>query len=633
MPFSNNINDWIQEVHASCRRPKYLKLFHFDDDNNDLKIPNVVYTDPMVQWSFNMIRNTIKRLNIVSKSRRFGLDCPTETYLQTFSNMPLLLKTCLLINDNSWRRRIFDYPFMKRCLLMRHVVDKWLVVFLADDKLASRAIEYFEVLSRLTPSSGLGIVKPSATDVTEFKQKMDDVILHLSKIDYILPALFMLKNQDMKRASETYPVQRILELSMTNTSLIAIIVFDLCMHILLIMSYGRQEGIFIESFDVSDVTTISSAPIVMSSLTCIYLFLRENLTYLILLQSLRKIIIGELIGIISIIGVLGTNILYLISHSKISTVLYAITKLLVYFRFLLFLKGINLHLTMFIVSLGKILSSMRWFLVVMMLNLFLFADMMHFVVVAQVPDECQKAKEENTNDVIADLCSSNMLRNVLRTYSIIVGDVYLDDYRFAFVMTLVWCAFVAVGVIMLLNVLIAIVSKSYAESDVQRHSLLGKARIPILAKHSYLNSRVKAISARGYTDIRYWLLLIAIVSFLLIFGIAYILFMGAILSVVSYRPKIAVFFYALTVSMIFLVATLSMAVVVRDLFNIHFSRTHRLSERFIKNCIAPFAFALLGIDQNENDDLIKFDEKSKNDEIISSMKEMIDSSTAKIRNC
>jgi len=122
---------------------------------------------------------------------------------------------------------------------------------------------------------------------------MDDVILHLSKMDYILPALFMLNNQDMKRASETYPVQRILELSMTNTSLIAIIVFDLCMHILLLISYGHQEDIFIENFDVSYITTISSTPIVMSSLTCIYLFLREDLTYLVLLQSLRKIIINR----------------------------------------------------------------------------------------------------------------------------------------------------------------------------------------------------------------------------------------------------------------------------------------------------------------------------------------------------
>ena len=646
IPFSNSIYEWIQEVHESCRQPIHFKLFNFDVNNNNLKIPTVVHTDPMVQWSFKMIANTFvllktssinSMLEVRNSSRR--LNSPEELCLQMFSRMPLLFKTCLLVNDNSKREQIFGYTYMKRCFLYKHTVGPWLVALLADSYLASRAIEYFEYLSRLTTVTGMGIAKPSASDVIEFNERMEDIISHLAKMDYIIPALYMLSDEDMKRATLTYPVQRILEMSMTTTTIMAILVFDLCAHILLVLSFGQQEYTFLTNYgDNLYDTTNFTTPMAMSTIICIYLFLREDVTNFILLKSFRRIIkkyfsIWELVGIFSLIFVVATNTTYLVSQNKVPTLLYAMTKALVWCRFLRFLKVINVHLTAFINSLGYIIASIRWFLVVMMLNLCMFADIMHLIEVAQFPEKCNSISEDET-DVTADLCSRSLFRNVLRTYAIITGDVELDSYRTSLAMTLVWCAFVAVGVIMLLNVLIAIVTKSYAQSNIKRHSHLGKERISSLAKHTYLNSRAKAACSRGRKDFRYWLLLLGILSFLLIYGLSYLLYMRSILSYASQSNGSNIFslyMNGLAASAGFIISMLSMTVVVCEIFNISVIGRHWFLERGMNEKVSSLIYSLLGMDQNKGKSFMKRGEMSENDNVLPLIKEMIDASTNQIR--
>ena len=66
---------------------------------------------------------------------------------------------------------------------------------------------------------------------------------------------------------------------------------------------------------------------------------------------------------------------------------------------------------------------------------------------------------------------------------LLIGDININDYRGSTTTTLVFLLFTILGVIILLNVLIAIISDSYEKSKVDANELFGKARIGFLAEH------------------------------------------------------------------------------------------------------------------------------------------------------
>ena len=74
---------------------------------------------------------------------------------------------------------------------------------------------------------------------------------------------------------------------------------------------------------------------------------------------------------------------------------------------------------------------------------------------------CEGIDPSTDRSAIGDFCSHSFLRGFVRAYSIIVGDIELTDYRESPLITVLWTFFTLFGVIILLNVLIAIVTDSY----------------------------------------------------------------------------------------------------------------------------------------------------------------------------
>ena len=132
---------------------------------------------------------------------------PAEQFVESISRVPSLIKTCLLIRKDSLRCRIFAYSFMRRLLLKKEMVGDWIVYLFANAKTSSRALEYFEELSNLTPSVALGISKPKATDNAEFHDQLEQLIVKNSECEEILPKLFLLNEADMKRACSVSSLQ------------------------------------------------------------------------------------------------------------------------------------------------------------------------------------------------------------------------------------------------------------------------------------------------------------------------------------------------------------------------------------------------------------------------------------------
>jgi len=601
----------------------------------------IIHTKNKVEWSFKMCFEVFNRIESANKiGVNSNLFSPVEEFIRSFACIPNLFKTSLLINDDALRYRIFDYSFIKRCYLIDLTVNDWLVVILSNKDTSQRGIEYFEGLSNLTTSVALGIAKPKITDIIRFRQQLEAVIAKISNMDYILPALFMLNEQDMKRACLTYPVQRILELSMTDPSLLGILIFDLCVHILLVLAFDVQEYYLLrESPPYFDVMKFFDAPVVMTSLICIYLFLREEVAHVLLVRrSFRKTMrryrsFWHLIDLLSIILVLSTNSILLVKGMDTPYEIFGITKVFIWLRLLGFLKGINLHLTMFVASVGKIIFDMRWFIVVLGLTMFMFGDIMHIIVYSN--EKCDGIDYDIDFSANADYCSDSLLRNTIRPFETITGNFELDDYRYSTTATIVFIIYISVALIILLNVLIAIVTESHAKSNSERYSLLGRARIPILAKHSYLDTKAFHISSRGRRDPIYCTILTIILLFFVLFAFSFVVLIRSIFTDMAFSThrrasQLMLCYGQITlVSVLFIIANASIFITIKDLFHIkiRWIDESQFIQMITRKPIVPFVYAILGI-ESENKNGGGLDEH----DILPAVKEMIDRCTSHIRS-
>ena len=193
-----------------------------------------------------------------------------------------------------------------------------------------------------------------------------------------------------------------------------------------------------------------------------------------------------------------------------------------------------------------------------------------------------------------------------------------------------------IGVIILLNVLIAIVTEWYVKSNDDSHRLLGIARIPFLAVHSHLDTEARKISERGPRDFRYRLSLVLVTTFVIIFGFAYIALVRAMnvdkddsVSSMSYVMDYLKIFLS---SYFYIVANIAMLVTTKDLLHIDVVLDCR-EGYYVKLILKPlliFIFKLLGV-ENDNDD--GYEVRTNLDEAsnLSAIKEMIDASVDRVR--
>jgi hypothetical protein len=96
--------------------------------------------------------------------------------------------------------------------------------------------------------------------------------------------------------------------------------------------------------------------------------------------------------------------------------------------------------------------------------------------------------EDNLGGPALDFCSSNLGDSYLRVYALLLGDFELDDYKETSGMTVLFIIFTLLGVVILLNVLIAVISDSYEKATISSLLLFGRARVVFVAQNQALES-------------------------------------------------------------------------------------------------------------------------------------------------
>lgn len=116
------------------------------------------------------------------------------------------------------------------------------------------------------------------------------------------------------------------------------------------------------SADVFNATNILSSPVMMTSLICIYVFVREEVLHYFLVKSIRKTLkryksFWNLARLITIILVLLTNIFIAVVGQSTPFWLMFFCKSLIWIILIGFIKGTNLKLSMFIASVERVSNS------------------------------------------------------------------------------------------------------------------------------------------------------------------------------------------------------------------------------------------------------------------------------------
>lgn len=280
---------------------------------------------------------------------------------------------------------------------------------------------------------------------------------------------------------------------------------------------------------------------------------------------------------------------------------------------------------------------MNWFLIVMSMTLLLFGDMMHMIIYSEFTDKCNAIDFSEQRDAFADFCSNTLLRSFLRLFASLAGDAGLDDYWSlgSVPLILLWMLFMITGVIILLNVLIAIVNDSYQNSLSERHSHHAMARIPILAMHSYLDTEARKLSQRLYGNFKYNITIVGLFVCFFLFGVSFVAAVRSMNLGILKSTNINAITGHLSLILLtfcYIVANVALFVTVTDWLHIDIEYSCHGKDFFhlIMKPVKAVIFSLLGV----KDDKEYFNENEENvtkDDVLANIKEMIDISINRVR--
>jgi len=143
----------------------------------------------------------------------------------------------------------------------------------------------------------------------------------------------------------------------------------------------------------------------------------------------------------------------------------------------------------------------------------MFGDIMRFIYSDTNFGYCSGV-DISSDSSVADYCSGNFFKSLGRAYAILIGDSSFSDYQQSPLLSFLFISYTFVGMIFLLNVLIAVVSDYYVGSFEEQDGLIGETRISILARYFYCEKVIGSSTQNKKIIFR-----VAIFSFFVLFEI------------------------------------------------------------------------------------------------------------------
>ncbi|KAI2492096.1 hypothetical protein MHU86_22463 [Fragilaria crotonensis] len=383
------------------------------------------------------------------------------------THVPHLLPRLLLLEPEQERHRIFNLPLIRRLLLEPLATGPWLVSMVRHNGLVSRrrAIDYLLLLSDCSidhfyPGGNVIVEVDDSNEMTElgkaFRKSQSQVFKALGDMGgELILSLAVVDDKELCRATSGRALWYILHQGLMRPFVIGIVFFDFVLHITLLLSFRSDVMV---SGDQGVLSAIPSA--VVTAIT-VFFVARKVSVGMALWSISRSVFKAHILDFWNLFDLLSITLVLTINSVNrgagfSNPSLNAFVLGLLWLKVLSFLRAVNMQMATFIFSLVRIVLDIRSFIVVLVVVIMMFGDIMVIMFTTTNDEQTGQPLCPGDSDAQSDFCSGQLVDSYLRMYGVLLGDFEVNDYLGNTSTTAVFLAFTVLGVIILLNVLIAI---------------------------------------------------------------------------------------------------------------------------------------------------------------------------------
>lgn len=334
------------------------------------------------QWS---LRNDPDGLHIdtaLKELNNMTVEDISAEIVQSIASIPDLVKTVLLIANETHRNFILSTTIMRRVLASKYSVGGWLTAMLqsSSKRITDRAIEYLNIVS--TPDlfasrqgeqsrrgswrrskSSHSITAPPAGQINLNKHEQDELYNEVSRIQDFVPSLLALGEKDVEEVSTTRLVSKVLDQLICRPFAATVILCDAIFLAILLTGFRLGVTRLLLGWSAESVANF----LYMSNCGIFYFIIRELGKIVSLLMLTRRTLIyfwsfwnltdlmSTLLALASVISVrshLSSRDSNEVPHQLRN--LLAVTTGFIWLRVLSFLKGINMQLATFVLAILQV---------------------------------------------------------------------------------------------------------------------------------------------------------------------------------------------------------------------------------------------------------------------------------------
>ncbi|KAL7482462.1 hypothetical protein ACHAW6_008132 [Cyclotella cf. meneghiniana] len=506
IPFAGAICDWIDDCHqlyrrdaSSIYRVSELKtLSNSDRVVNSLcvraevqmlsQLPERVALTPKVAYSFKMLSALLDRLSQaaledISQRREFFLTSwkRRDKIIKGVASLPFLIRTVLLIESLSERDALLQTSIVKNAIFCVESVGLWLVALLAGCPRSKNCARYYLCLvSRSSISDLYGKDAPwSCQDVARFHDSRKLLYNRIGELGGILPIMLHLGDH-LYEVSTKRSVKHIVEsvlgtpfvVYLNFSEMICLLILNCTYRIIVELLYNSSEPVGASyrefwglAFTTAVFFTLKDVGIMLGFFSFDESLWRRHLGS-----------VSTIVGMFTMISVFTSlSIIYVDGNIHGRNFLGLVMGLL-WWKLVLHLKGMSSSLSTLIYTILQIAGSLKYFLLIFLILIICFADMIQ--IVTKTSDQCEGDAEFET------LCSLSPVQSYVAMYGIMIGGIDVTALvEFSPLVIILFMSATFFGLIVLVNILIAIVTAEYEDACNKSQALFARARLEQAARH------------------------------------------------------------------------------------------------------------------------------------------------------
>ena len=378
----------------------------------------------------------------------------------------------------------------------------------------------------LTEWIELQILKPHQDIVRAFRVQKQRLFDTISRFPRLIPYLFALPNDDVERVALLPIVQRALHRSVRRPFMVGLIFWDVVFHFALLFAARNwlllgtspdtpsSDSIWDELWTVHSKSVGDRGIFLILALgpsSIIYVLFRlladlfafAQISWKLFFQNLRyRWTIVDIVAVFMLIVGLTLDKNNSFSSVRVNFTFHAFAVGFLWLKVLGFLQVLNRKLATHILAMFEFIADVWQFILVFIVIVCGFGDMF-FTIYTVYRTEAEEDRDENSvcpnyspsgnvsNLALAEglemrfespFCSTARHNAYLGVYRLFVGDISINDFNATGLSTVLFVLVTFLGIIVLLNMLIALVLDAYEKSLGKSRSLFGRTRIALVAK-------------------------------------------------------------------------------------------------------------------------------------------------------